>query len=139
MGPDNNNYDGSSRFSSIQAGLGIPIFAGSQSAKIKASKVGESIAENQHEIQRQILQTRYKQLVSTCKSNSEIVQYFENTGLKNADLIKETANKQFINGEINFLDFVMVVNQAISIQSNYLEAVRALNDSNIELNFITSN
>ena len=139
MGPDNNNYDGSSRFSSIQAGLGIPIFAGSQSAKIKASKVGESIAENQHEIQRQILQTRYKQLISTCKSNSEIVQYFENTGLKNAYLIKETANKQFINGEINFLDFVMVVNQAISIQSNYLEAVRALNDSNIELNFITSN
>ena len=138
-GPDNNYYDGSNRFSSIQAGLGIPIFTGSQSAKIKASKIGESIAENQYEIQRQILQTRYKQLMITYKSNSAVTQYFEDTGLKNAALIKETANKQFSNGEINFLDFVMVVNQAVSIQSNYLEAVRILNENSIELNFITSN
>ncbi|MBP4138809.1 CusA/CzcA family heavy metal efflux RND transporter [Flavobacterium geliluteum] len=139
MGPDNNYYDASNRFSSIQAGLGIPIFTGSQSAKIKASKVGESIAENQYEMQRQILQTRYKQLMATYKSNSEVTHYFEDTGLKNATLIKETASRQFSNGEINFLDFVMVVNQAISIQNNYLEAVRLLNESSIELNFITSN
>lgn len=139
MGPDNNYYDGSNRFSSIQAGLGFPIFTGSQKAKIKASKIGESIAENEYEIQRQILQARYKQLISTYESNSRITQCFEDTGLKNITLIKETAHKQFINGEINFLDFVMVVNQAIGIQSNYLEAVRALNESSIELSFITSN
>lgn len=139
MGPDNNYYNGSNRFSSVQAGVGIPIFAGSQSAKIQASKVGESIAENEYETQLNFLQSRYKQLMSAHKSNTGITQYFEDSGLKNAILIKETANEQFSNGEINFLDFVMVINQAISIQSNYLEAVRALNESSIELNFITSN
>lgn len=139
MGPDNNYYDRSDRFSSIQAGLAIPLFTGSQSAKIQASKVGESIAENQHEIQLQILQTQYKQLLTNYKSNTAILQYYEDSGLKNAILIKQTANRQFSNGEINFLDFVMVINQAIDIQSNYLEAVRALNQNSIELNFITSN
>lgn len=139
MGPDNNYYDRSDRFSSIQAGLAIPLFTGSQSAKIQASKVGESIAENQHEIQLQILQTQYKQLLTNYKSNTAILQYYEDSGLKNAVLIKQTANRQFSNGEINFLDFVMVINQAIDIQSNYLEAVRALNQNSIELNFITSN
>ncbi|MFH6964230.1 CusA/CzcA family heavy metal efflux RND transporter [Flavobacterium plurextorum] len=139
MGPDNNYYNGSNRFSSVQAGVGIPIFAGSQSAKIQASKVGESIAENEYEMQLTFLQNRYKQLMAAYKSNTEITQYFEDAGIKNAMLIKETANKQFSNGEINFLDFVMVIHQAISIQSNYLEAVRALNQSSIELNFITSN
>lgn len=139
MGPDNNYYDGSNRFSSVQAGLGIPIFAASQSAKIQASKVGESIAQNEYQMQLQLLQNRYKQLMAAHKSNTEITQYFEDSGIKNATLIKETANKQFSNGEINFLDFVMVINQALSIQSNYLEAVRALNQSSIELNFITSN
>ncbi|MGE6354881.1 CusA/CzcA family heavy metal efflux RND transporter [Flavobacterium sp. NPDC079362] len=138
-GPDNNYYYGSNRFSSVQAGLGIPLFAGSQSAKIEASKVGESIAENEYQIQLQLLQNQYKQLMAAHKSNTEITQYFEDAGIKNATLIKETANKQFSNGEINFLDFVMVINQAIIIQSNYLEAVRALNQSSIELNFITSN
>lgn len=139
VGPDNNYYDGNNRFSSIQAGLGIPIFAGSQSARIKASKIGESIAENEYEMQVQILQLRYQELMSTHKSNTGITQYFEDSGLKNASRIKETATKQFSNGEINFLDFVIVVNQAIGIQSNYLEAVRALNQTSIELNFITSN
>jgi cobalt-zinc-cadmium resistance protein CzcA len=139
MGPDNNYYNGSNRFSSVQAGLGIPLFAGSQSAKIKASKIGESIAENEYQMQLQLLQNRYKQLMATHKSNTKITEYFEDAGMKNATLIKETANKQFSNGEINFLDFVMVINQAIAIQSNYLEAVRALNESSIELNFITSN
>lgn len=139
MGPDNNYYNSSNRFSSIQAGLGIPLFSGSQSAKIKASKIGESIADNEYEMQLQILQTRYKQAMTTYKINTEITQYYEGTGLKNASVIKETANKQFTSGEINFLDFVMVVNQAIGIKSNYLEAVKALNESSIELNFITSN
>ena len=139
MGPDNNYYKGSNRFSSVQAGVGIPIFSGSQSAKIQASKVGESIAENEYEIQLNFLQSRYKQLMSDYKSNTGITQYFEDSGLKNATLIKETANKQFSNGEINFLDFVMVIHQAIAIQNNYLDAVRALNESSIELNFITSN
>ncbi|MDX6191979.1 CusA/CzcA family heavy metal efflux RND transporter [Flavobacterium sp. Fl-318] len=139
MGPDNNYYNGSNRFSSVQAGLGIPLFGGSQSAKIQASKVGESIAENEYQMQLQVLQNRYKQLMAAHKSNTEITQYFEESGIKNAVLIKETANRQFSNGEINFLDFVMVINQAINIQSNYLEAVRALNQSSIELNFITSN
>jgi cobalt-zinc-cadmium resistance protein CzcA len=139
MGPDNNYYDGNNRFSSVQTGLGITIFAASQSAKIQASKVGESIAENEYQMQLQLLQNRYKQLMAAHKSNTEITQYFEDSGIKNATLIKETANKQFSNGEINFLDFVMVINQAIAIQSNYLEAVKALNQSSIELNFITSN
>jgi cobalt-zinc-cadmium resistance protein CzcA len=53
-------------------------------------------------------------------------------------IIIETANKQFANGDINYLDFVMLTNQAITIQNNYIEAVKALNDSIIALSFITS-
>jgi cobalt-zinc-cadmium resistance protein CzcA len=48
------------------------------------------------------------------------------TGLKNAQLIFETANKQFSNGDINYLDWVMLTNQAINLQSNYMDAVKNL-------------
>ena len=50
-------------------------------------------------------------------------------------LILETANKQFINGEINYLDWVMLTNQAINIQSNYLDAIKNLNESIIQINY----
>ena len=63
------------------------------------------------------------------------METFEKSELKTATTILETANKQFVNGEINYLEFVMLSNQAIQIQSNYLEALKAYNDVAIDLNF----
>ena len=73
------------------------------------------------------------------KNNLETIQYFENTGLKNANIITETAKKQFANGEINYLDFVMLINQSIAIQNNYIDAVKLLNDTIIQINYLTTN
>lgn len=136
-GADNKVYNSSHRFSSVQIGVGIPIFAGSQKAKVKASKLAESIADNQYQLQLQQLQVQQKKLLAAYEANAETVKYFEETGLKNADVILKTANRQFSNGEINYLDFVMLANQAIAVQSSYADAVWTLNESIIQLNYIT--
>jgi hypothetical protein len=39
---------------------------------------------------------------------------YESAELKNADVITETAKKQFLAGEINYLEFVILVNQAVT-------------------------
>src|SRR5690606_16777955 len=49
-GADNINYTGSTRFNSAQSGIGIPLFFGSQRAKISAAKTNELIAENEFEL-----------------------------------------------------------------------------------------
>jgi len=72
------------------------------------------------------LLNQYQVLLSKHQSDLETINYFESTAIKNAKLISETANKQFLNGDINYLEFVMLTNQAISIQSNYLEAVKII-------------
>jgi cobalt-zinc-cadmium resistance protein CzcA len=51
-------------------------------------------------------------------------------------LIFETAQKQFVNGDINYLDWAMLVNQSIAIQSNYQDAILKLNESAIELTYL---
>ncbi|MBP8755295.1 MAG: TolC family protein, partial [Chitinophagales bacterium] len=66
------------------------------------------------------------------------VKYFEETALRNADIISETATKQFENGDINYLEWTMLINNAISIQSNYIDSVNDLNQAIIHLNFLTS-
>ncbi|WP_309608432.1 TolC family protein [Flavobacterium sp.] len=140
---NNNSFKGiglddSKRFHSAQVGLGIPLFGGSQKAKINTSKVAENIAESEYQTQVLNLKTEYNKLLTQYNSNLEIVNYFETNSNKNSKIITDVANKQFINGDINYLDFVMLVNQSIAIQNSYIEAVKSLNESIISINYLNS-
>lgn len=137
-GADNVLYNASTLFNSVQIGVGIPIFAGAQKARISAYKVNESIADNSFKQQFQLIRKDYKNAFLQYQTNLNAVSYFENTGLKSANLIVSIANKQFINGDINYLDWVVLINQSITIQSNYLDAVKMLNESIISINYLTS-
>ncbi|MGV8879083.1 MAG: CusA/CzcA family heavy metal efflux RND transporter [Sphingobacteriaceae bacterium] len=139
MGADNNEYDGNTRFHSFQLGALIPIFTQAQRAKISASKIAADVAESEFQAMNGTLQNQYKKLLTSWQSSLETVGYYKVTGLKNADIIMETADKQFSNGEINYLDFVMLINQSINIRNNYTDAVKMLNDTIIQINYLTSN
>jgi cobalt-zinc-cadmium resistance protein CzcA len=131
-------YDKSTRFQSGQIGIGIPLFGGSQKAKIAASKIGESISENEYQKEQIALQMQFQNAISQYKSDLEKLDYFEKTGLPNAKIIIETANKQFYNGEINYLDWVLLINQSSAIKSNYIDTVIHYNEIIIQLNYLTS-
>ncbi len=135
-GSDNITYNYSSRFQSVQVGLGIPLFFGSQKAKLNASIINQNISDNNYLLEKNAFKNQYQALLNKYQTQSETVKYYENTALNNAKLISETADKQFINGEINYLDWVMLTNQAISIQSNYLDAIKNLNETIIQINYL---
>jgi cobalt-zinc-cadmium resistance protein CzcA len=137
-GADNKTYTASNRFSSVQVGVGIPIFTKAQKAKEAAAKVQEGIYENQYQAGVSQLQNQYAKLIATYTSQLEVVKYYEQTGLKSVNTIQQTATKQFLSGEINYLDFVILINQAITIQSNYVDAVKALNETIFQINFLTA-
>lgn len=138
IGANNILYSSSSRFSSAAIGVGIPVFSGSQKAKINASKAYERISENNYLQQEQLLETQYKGLLVQYQTYLQNVHYFEKTALPNAGIITQTANKQFANGDINYLEWVMLTNQSISIQNSYLDAIRLLNESVISINYLLS-
>ena len=48
------------------------------------------------------------------------------------------AQQMLANGDINFLQWTVLVNQAINTQSQYLDAVYNLNQGIIELNSLTN-
>lgn len=137
-GPDNIYYPKSYRFNSVQLGLGIPLFFGAQKAKINSSKTLELISENNYQIGLQTLNMEYQTAFKQYKSQLSTVKYFEETALKNANTIIKTANLQFINGDINYLEWTMLINNAVGIQSNYADIVKALNQEIIQLNYLTS-
>ena len=131
---NNKTYNSVPQFQSLQIGLGIPIFTSGQKAKISAAKANEAVVANEYEVNLKTLETAYKTAFAQYQKNIETIQYFETTALKNADIITTTASKQFLGGDINYLEWVLLVNQAVSIQSEYIEAVKNRNSTIIEIN-----
>jgi cobalt-zinc-cadmium resistance protein CzcA len=138
VGADNIVYGSGHRFNAAMLGIGIPIFAGAQKARINSSRAFERISENNYQLQLQTLETQYKTAVTQYMAGLQSVVYFEKTALPNAELIVKTANKQFLNGEINYLEWVMLSNQGIVIENNYLDALKMLNESLIHITYLLS-
>jgi heavy metal efflux system protein len=135
FGADEKYYT-NSRFQALQIGLGIPLFFGAQKAKLSASRIEQDMAELSYLQESLRLQNRYAGLAGKYRTNTETVAYYEKKGLKNAVLIRETANKQLLNGEINYLEWVILNNQVISVQSAYLDALQDMNETLIQINYL---
>lgn len=136
-GADNVLYPKSSRFNSVQFGVGVPLFFGSQIAKIKAAKLSELISENNFQIGMQFLKTEYQIAFKKYQTQLATIAYFEDNALLNSNTITKIANQQFVNGDINYLEWTMLINNAILIQSNYIDAVNELNQIIIQLQFLS--
>jgi len=138
IGADNLFYNRTTRFNSVQFGIGVPLFFGAQKAKINSNKTLELISENNYRIGLQTLNTEYYTVFKKYQNQLQTIKYFEETALQNANTITKTANQQFTNGDINYLEWTMLINNALSIQSNYIDAIKDLNQFIIQLNYLTS-
>jgi cobalt-zinc-cadmium resistance protein CzcA len=83
------------------------------------------------------LQSQYNEFIQEGK-HEETIAYFESKALKNVDLVTKAANDKFINGDINYLEWVMLINQNTEIQSNYIETVRKFNETILKLENLIS-
>ena len=135
---DGIRYDQGSRFHSFQLGVGIPIFSGAQKARIKSARTMQDVAAIETAYARKQLQAEMEDGVLQLKKNQEIVHDFEANALKNAREITATLNKQLQKGEINYLEWTMLNQQALSLRMDYLTAVTNLNNSIIQLNYLLS-
>jgi cobalt-zinc-cadmium resistance protein CzcA len=137
-GADNKVYGGFYRFQSIQVGVGIPIFTAAQKAKINSEKVNKLIAESNYSVGLQSLNFAYRSAMIEFEKYQKTVEYFEKTALNNSTLISITAQQQLVNGSINYLEWVTLINQATAIKNEYIEAVKSLNESTIQINYLVN-
>ncbi len=137
-GADNKVYNGSKRFNAVQAGIGIPIFAKAQKAKINSAIFNGQLVISEYNTGLQSLNNEYQLALAQYQKYLATTTWYESTALKNALLIKNIANQQLANGIINYLEWVQVINQAITVYNEYTEAVKNLNDAIIQLNYFTN-
>lgn len=131
-----NNGSGTQSFTGFQVGVAIPLWFGSQKSKIAAAKTGTSILEAENDNYKIHLSSRYKAMRSDLKQYEEGLTYYESTGKK---LSKETlfyANKAYQSGEINFLQYAQLLENAKTIESNYLKSLFQYNMTVLEANYL---
>jgi cobalt-zinc-cadmium resistance protein CzcA len=138
MADNNVYYDGTPRFHSIQIGLNIPLFASAQRAKISAAKLNQDIAQKAFDNNNQRFTLTAKSVISNYQNLDNALGFYEKEALKNAELLQSAANKQYQNGEINYLDWVMLINQVTQIKSDYLEALHKRNTALAEIIYYTN-
>jgi cobalt-zinc-cadmium resistance protein CzcA len=138
-GADNKEYNSVPRFQSVQVGLGIPIFNTAQKARIHAARVNEQLTKQEYATSLKTFVSDYQSALVLYQKYTNAKRYFEATALKNAEVITATANQQFTNGDINYLEWVMLINQAVLVQSEYAEVLYNLANAVADLNYFTSN
>lgn len=132
-------YSGSDRFSSVQFGIGIPLMFFSQNARIRALSLNKSISEIQTQDGNNMLQVQYARALTFYKQQLKAVAYYEGKALDNASGIVTTATNQFALGDINYMEYTILINQAIAVRNNYYDAIKKLNESISEINYLTNN
>jgi cobalt-zinc-cadmium resistance protein CzcA len=120
-------------------GVAVPLFPGAQKAKINGSKSLELMSENNLQVAIQQLSSDFNIQFQAYEKMLETLTYYEKVALPNIEVMKKTANLQFSTGEINYLTWANLIQNAIATESEYLDLVHEWNRVIIQLQFLSAN
>ena len=135
----NRNYFPGTRIAGFQVGIGVPLFFGSQKAKIKAAKINNTLIETERQQTLLYMQSSYAVQYNEYLKAKEGLQYYETTGLKQADDIIRISNTAYTKGEIGYMEYIQNLQTAINTRLQYTDAVNQFNQSIILLNYLKGN
>ncbi|MBB1285810.1 CusA/CzcA family heavy metal efflux RND transporter [Flavisolibacter sp. BT320] len=126
-------FGGGSRFSSVQAGVNIPLFRQAQKARIAASEIQyEATGADYKEAYRRQKTVLESLLLQYGKAQGQ-VRYYEEHALRQARLLREQASLKLGSGDISHLEWILLVNQAIQLEADYFSTLQTWNETVIEL------
>lgn len=120
-----------------QVGISIPIFNTALKNKQKALIIKNEIAESKLQLENLKLKSKYQELLQIYQKRKTTVDYFETKALKNVEIIKRAVDKKLKDGDINYLEWVLLMNQNTETESKYIESVRELNNAISDIKELT--
>ncbi|MEP0133122.1 MAG: CusA/CzcA family heavy metal efflux RND transporter [Eudoraea sp.] len=118
-------------------GLKIPLLFFGQSSKIKASSIARDIAVEQSKEYEVQLNNEYMALNAKLIKQEKALKYYEEEGTVISDEILKTATLSFKNGEINYFQYILSLENAYEIKLDYLNSLNEYNQTVIAINYLT--
>ena len=95
--------------------------------------------ENQVVLQKNQVENEIRAFENKKQNDELILKNYEENILPGTKLMIATANNQLYKGEINYMEWSWIMNQALESRLDYLEKVKSFNDTIIQLLYQTIN
>jgi len=136
---DKLKYNDVSGFSAYQAGISIPLWFFPQKSRVKAAKANAMVAENQYLEQRAMTESRVSQLIKSLEKTQKTLDYYQEGALLLAEEQITTAELASKEGEIDYVNYITILNSAIRIKQNHLQFINQFNQQFVELQYQLGN
>lgn len=120
----------------FQVGVSVPIFYSNTKAKIKMAQLEKQSWEQQMQSEQKKIETFLLQKKEELSKYNEAIQYYNLYGEKLAKEIIKVAQMSYKQGEIDFFQYITSLENATSIQVDYLEAVLQYNKVQNEIIYL---
>jgi cobalt-zinc-cadmium resistance protein CzcA len=131
-----NNGGGDEVFSGFQVGVAIPLWFGTQKSKISAAKIETEILTSESENYQIQLIAKYRALQADLRQLEEGLKYYESSGKRLSEETIFHATQSFQSGDINFLQYTQLLDNAKGIESNFLNTLFQYNITVLEANYL---
>ena len=120
-------YGLSPQFFTAQFGTSLPVFKKAARMKVQAALIGESVAQADLQSTQYELDTRYQAAVQTFDMYRVALQSYERDTRPMMESLLQTAENQLKNGEINYLEWMINIQQVVSARTEYAELLLQYN------------
>jgi cobalt-zinc-cadmium resistance protein CzcA len=129
---------GTGNYSSVQAGIEIPLIRHSQKKKIEAAKISKEMATLDWEIAASQLSKWLVQENQNYQSLRDQVEKMETLYLPQAQAMENTLLLRLKAGEIPLSDLILLSKQVLETRRSYFELLRKQNAALIHLKYLSS-
>ncbi|MPN07373.1 hypothetical protein SDC9_154641 [bioreactor metagenome] len=127
------------RQNGFQIGIAIPLLFSGNVAKNKTTELERKSWEAMRSNREIQIESYYLQKQAELNQHREMIKYYtENGQLLSKEIIK-TADAGYKNGEIDFFQYIQSMENAISIEMDYLDNILSYNKSYLELHHFNFN
>lgn len=126
-------------FLAFEIGVSVPIFRGSQRAKVRAAgKEVELLRNQQLQAEQQLKGDRRTAYNQYCRAK-ETMEYYQRQGIDQARSMADLSRVEYEQGEIGYVEYMQNQIAALDVQMRYADAVNEYNQAIINLNYINAN
>jgi len=120
----------------VQVGLSLPLSKKHYKARLNATKIDTDIAQLQYDFQSEYLQRNQKQILEKLNFLNKKIELYNSKTTNNIDSLNQSASKALNGGEINYLQYLLLLETVTQAKIKKLELLHEYNQTLISLNYL---
>lgn len=120
----------------FQVGVAVPILFSGQVAKSKVAQLELQSWEQQKQNEAIKIEKYITQKKNELAKHQEAINYYNQYGKKLSDEIIKVGNNSYKHGEIDFFQYIQSLENATTIQVDYLDTILQFNQTQLDLQYL---